>query len=198
MLHYHTYYDTYRLQEQYLYLWKCSKYWPEYLPTNPTLYTVLNKLIFKYPLQRHFLVSTISLQLPSQLHNIWHDSCIPPLEAQLLKLNDGSKKSFFASCDFTTHSEFFKSAKKIIKLIRRERCKAMVELNRQCSLSRNEENKWPPQTIGEFPRRPPVAHSSLGTLLVKNSYLVFGLRKSTITWPFNEIKRHFPIKKNTC
>ena len=99
-----------------LYLWKCSKNWPEYLPTNPTLYTVLSKLIFKYPLQRHFLVSTTSLQLPSQLHNIWHDSCILPLEAQLLKLNDESKMSFFESCDFTTHSEFFKSAKKIIKL----------------------------------------------------------------------------------
>ena len=99
-----------------LYLWKCSKNWPEFLPTNPTLYAVLNKLVFKYPLQRHFLVSTTSLQLPSQLHNIWHDSCILPLEAQLLKLKDGSKKSFFASCDFTTHSEFFKSAKKIIKL----------------------------------------------------------------------------------
>ena len=96
-----------------LYLWQCSENWPEYLPTNPTLYTVLSKLIFKYPLQRHFLVSTTSLQLPSQLHNIWHDSCILPLEAQLLKLKDGS---FFASCDFTTDSKFFKSAKKIISV----------------------------------------------------------------------------------
>ena len=99
-----------------LYLWKCSKNWPEYLPTNPTLYTVLDKLIFKYPLQRHFLVSTTSLQLPSQLHNIWHDSCILPLEAQLVKLKDGSKKSFFESFDFTTDSEFFKSSKNIIKV----------------------------------------------------------------------------------
>ena len=53
----------------------------------------------------------------------------------------------------------------------------------------------PPQTIGEFWRRPPVAPQTLGTLFAKSSYLAFGLRKSTISWPNIETMRYFPKKE---
>ena len=53
----------------------------------------------------------------------------------------------------------------------------------------------PPQTIGEFWRRSPVAALTLGTLSAKSWYLVFGLRKSTISWPSVDKRRYLPIKE---